>query len=244
MKRPLLKSGVSSLYLRPLYPRRGQEVCIQAKADPKSVKWVRITTIENDNLERYGMDKVSNDGLYDVYELRITNKDPELRYWFEAELSDGSDCYLSKRGLFPYLCPWEDAFVLKYDLDVPTWVPSSVCYQIFPDRFCRANSALGAKEGEYEFDGFKVREMDWNDRPLPYREGHCLDFFNGDLEGIASKAGYLKSLGVNAVYLNPIGCSRTTHRYDCTDYFHIDPKLGGDDGYETGYPEENHGNQP
>lgn len=231
MTAPMLKSGVSSLYVRPLYPERGQEVCIRAKADPKLVRWVRVASIENDNLERYGMDRVSNDGLYDVYELRIRNKDRELRYWFEAELSDGSDCYLSKRGLFPYLCPWEDAFVLKFDLDVPTWVPSSVCYQIFPDRFCRANSGLGAREGEYEFDGNKVREMDWDDKPLPYREGHCLDFFNGDLEGIASKAGYLKSLGVTAVYLNPIGCSRTTHRYDCTDYFHIDPKLGGDEGY-------------
>ena len=231
MKQPLLKSGVSSLYVRPLYPKRGREVCIRAKADPKLVKWVRVTMIENDNLERYGMAKVGNDGLYDIYELRISKCEDELRYWFEAELADGRDCYLSRRGTSEYLCPWEDAFVLKYDLDVPSWVPSSVCYQIFPDRFCRADEKLGAREGEYEFDGFKVREMNWEDKPLPYKEGHCLDFFNGDLGGIASKADYLRRLGVTAVYLNPIGCSRTTHRYDCTDFFHIDPKLGGDEGY-------------
>ena len=231
MNEPILSSGVSSLYVQPLYPGRGEEVCLSVRASSNRVKWVRITVIENDNLERHSMDKVSDDGLLAVYEVRIASKDKELRYWFEAELEDGSDCYLSGKGQSDYLCPWEDAFVLKYGLDVPTWVPSSVCYQIFPDRFCRANDSLGAREGDYEFDGHKIREMDWNERPLPYNQGHCLDFFNGDLEGIASKAGYLRSLGVSAIYLNPIGCSRTTHRYDCTDYFHVDPKLGGDEGY-------------
>lgn len=231
MQDPVLRSGVSNLFVQPLYPKQGEGVCFRAMADPKRVKWVRLTAIQNDNLERYGMAKASCDGLQDIYEVRINADEKELRYWFEAELSDGTDCYLSKAGLSDYLCTWENAFVLKYGLDVPSWVPSSVCYQIFPDRFCRANRNLGAREGDYEFDGHPVREMDWDDRPLPYNEGYCLDFFNGDLEGIASKADYLRDLGVTAVYLNPIGCSRTTHRYDCMDYFHIDPKLGGDEAY-------------
>lgn len=34
---------------------------------------------------------------------------------------------------------------------------------------------------------------------------------------------------INCIYLNPIGISKTTHRYDCCDFFHVDPKLGGDD---------------
>ena len=231
MHSPVLKSGISSLYVKPLYPQKGEEVCLSAGADSKYVRWVRLTVIENDNLFRYKMDKTSDNSPYDVYTARISSIDSEIRYWFEAELVDGSDCYLSKRGVSDYLCSWEDSFVLKQDLDVPSWVPSSVCYQIFPDRFCNGNPSLGAREGEYEFDGHTVRQMEWTDRPLPYSQGHCLDFFNGDLEGIASKADYLRSLGVNAIYLNPIGCSRTTHRYDCTDYFHIDPKLGGDEGY-------------
>ena len=231
MNDPVLRSGVSSLYIRPLYPKKGEEISLSACADSKHVKWVRLTVIENDNLFRYKMEKTSDDGHNCVYTVRISSHDDEIRYWFEAELNDGSDCYLTAKGVFDYLCSWKDAFVLKQDLDVTSWVPSSVCYQIFPDRFCNGNPELGAKEGEYEFDGGTVRQMSWNDRPLPYNQGHCLDFFNGDLAGIASKTDYLRSLGVTAIYLNPIGCSRTTHRYDCTDYFHIDPKLGGDEGY-------------
>ena len=227
----ILKSGISNLYTRPLYPHRGEEVFLRALADPSRVKWVRITVIDHDNLSRYGMSKLSNDGTYDVYEARILANDNELQYWFEGQLNDGSDFYLTKRGVSDFLCAWEDAFVLKVDLDVPSWTSSSICYQIFPDRFCNGDPSIGARRGDYEFDGHPITEMAWDDKPLQYLEGFCLDFYNGDLAGIASKVDYLKSLGVSAVYLNPIGCSRTTHRYDCIDYFHIDPKLGGDEGY-------------
>lgn len=227
----IIKSGISSLYVRPLYPHRGEEVSLFAFADPDRVKWVRITIIDHGNLFRKGMPRLSNDGTYDIYEARIKADGGELCYWFEGQLKDGSDFYLTRRGVSDFLCSWEDAFVLKVDLDVPSWTPSSICYQIFPDRFCNGDPSIGARRGDYEFDGHQITEMSWDDRPLQYNEGFCLDFFNGDLAGIASKVDYLRSLGVNAVYLNPIGCSRTTHRYDCIDYFHVDPKLGGDEGY-------------
>ncbi len=227
----ILKSGVSSLYVRPLYPRKGEEVSLYAYADPSFVKWVRLTVVEHGNLSRYGMRRVGDKGSFDVYEAQIKAGGDEIRYWFEASLEDGSDVYLTRRGCMDSLCAWEDSFVLRVDLDVPSWTPRSICYQIFPDRFCNGDKTLGARAGDYEFDGHPVIEMNWDDKPLQYQEGFCLDFFNGDLKGVASKVDYLKSLGVGAVYLNPIGSSRTTHRYDCIDYFHVDPKLGGDEGY-------------
>ncbi len=227
----ILESGISNLYVRPLYPRKGEEVSLYCKADSKQVKWVRLTVVDNGNLSRYSMSKLSNDGIFDLYNAKILTNDCELRYWFEAQLDDGKDVYLTRRGLSDFLCAWEDAFVLKLGLDVPTWTSGSICYQIFPDRFCNGDPSIGARRGDYEFDGHPITEMEWSDIPLQYNEGFCLDFYNGDLAGIASKVDYLKTLGVSAIYLNPIGCSRTTHRYDCTDYFHIDPKLGGDEAY-------------
>lgn len=230
-----LKSGISGLYIKPLYPNLNDTVIIRAFAGADRVNNLRIAFINFDNIDRVYMRKAGVyslfDGSYDVYEAEIKACNKEIRYWFEAELSNGSDFYLTKRGPSDFLRAWEDAFVLKINLNVPSWVPETVCYQIFPDRFCNGNPELGAKRGDYEFDGHQITEMKWEDKPLQYNEGFCLDFFNGDLDGIISKADYLKELGVGAVYLNPIGCSRTTHRYDCTDYFHVDPKLGGDDAY-------------
>ncbi|MCI7606233.1 MAG: alpha-amylase family glycosyl hydrolase, partial [Spirochaetales bacterium] len=40
---------------------------------------------------------------------------------------------------------------------------------------------------------------------------------------------YLSSLGITAVYLNPIFLSRSVHRYDTVDFSHVDDKLGGDE---------------
>lgn len=91
----------------------------------------------------------------------------------------------------------------------PRWVADAIFYQIFPDRFFngdRSNVPSGLAE--------------WGD--LPNRE----KFFGGDLKGILLRLDYLKDLGVNAIYLNPIFQARTNHRYDTSDYFKVDPALG------------------
>ena len=56
-----------------------------------------------------------------------------------------------------------------------------------------------------------------------------MDFFGGDLKGVKDKIPYLKELGVNVIYLNPIFTAYSTHKYDCIDYFHVDPHFGGDE---------------
>lgn len=50
-------------------------------------------------------------------------------------------------------------------------------------------------------------------------------FFGGNLQGILKKLPYLKSLGVGAIYLNPIFLASSNHKYDTADYLTIDPGL-------------------
>ena len=52
------------------------------------------------------------------------------------------------------------------------------------------------------------------------------EFFGGTLNGIREKIPYLKSMGVTALYLNPIFKAASNHRYDTADYMQIDPLLG------------------
>jgi glycosidase len=94
-------------------------------------------------------------------------------------------------------------------MTIPSWVYDSIFYQIFPDRF--ANGDLS------------------NDPPNKQPWGTPPDTFHfqgGDLAGITQKLDYLLDLGVNAIYLNPIFLSPSTHRYNTVDYYKIDPKLG------------------
>ncbi|CAH1226815.1 hypothetical protein PAECIP111891_06004 [Paenibacillus allorhizoplanae] len=52
------------------------------------------------------------------------------------------------------------------------------------------------------------------------------EFYGGDVQGIEQKLGYLKSLGITAVYLNPVSWAASNHKYDATDYKHLDPMFG------------------
>ncbi len=52
------------------------------------------------------------------------------------------------------------------------------------------------------------------------------EFYGGDIKGIQEKLTYLKSLGVTAIYLNPVSWAASNHKYDATDYAHLDPMFG------------------
>ena len=97
---------------------------------------------------------------------------------------------------------------------VPNWVYEAVFYQIFPDRFAN---------GDLSNDPPNLRP--WGSKP------DVSHFMGGDLEGIRQHLDYLNDLGINAIYLNPIFLSPSTHRYNIVDYFQVDPKLGNLDEF-------------
>lgn len=52
----------------------------------------------------------------------------------------------------------------------------------------------------------------------------------GDLKGIESRLDYVKSLGVNAIWMSPIFCSEFEDGgYDITDFYKVDPRFGTND---------------
>ena len=96
-------------------------------------------------------------------------------------------------------------------MNIPNWVQDAVFYQIYPDRF--------AKGKKLPDPGFEA----WDSAPTTY------GFKGGDLYGAADKLDYLKDLGINAIYFNPVFASASNHRYHTYDYYNVDPLLGGND---------------
>lgn len=121
--------------------------------------------------------------------------------------------------------------VTEKDFTTPDWIKGGIIYQIFPDRFYNS----GEKKKNVPTD--RVMRDDWGNEPewRPTRDGKVLnnDFFGGDLKGIQEKLPYLKSLGVNCIYLNPIFESHSNHRYDTADYSKIDPVLGTEKDFKN-----------
>lgn len=114
--------------------------------------------------------------------------------------------------------------VYAADFKTPDWLAGGVLYQIFPDRFCSS----GEKKQDVPYG--RTMHGDWYEQPewRPNAAGEITnsDFFGGDLKGIEQKLGYLESLGVTCIYLNPIFESHSNHRYDTANYEKIDPLLG------------------
>ena len=144
-------------------------------------------------------------------------------YFYRFELDGrGFGCGSMRRGeLSDVPCCWQIT-VYESDYKTPDWLKGGIMYQIFPDRFY--------KSGEISAPAHKVLRSDWGGIPhyRPNEHGKILnnDFFGGNLNGIREKLPYLKTLGVTALYFNPVFEAYSNHRYDTGDYMKIDPLLG------------------
>jgi alpha-glucosidase len=167
-----------------------------------------------------------------IYESRF-RLEQEKAFFYGIIKTNLGYSFLTKKGLTKLFPSLDKAFCVLADLDPANWVSESVFYQIFPDRFKNGNPKLGVKNGEYQFDGGTAKAVEWDTKPLEWDEGRCVDFYNGDLEGIQQSIPYLKELGINAIYLNPIFPSKTHHRYDAIDFSIVDPNLGGDEAFAS-----------
>lgn len=109
----------------------------------------------------------------------------------------------------------------------PEFMRGAIMYQIFPDRFCRGKDIPPRDDAVIQNEGETPMFADHGKKMLNN------NFFRGDLWGVISKLGYLKSLGVNVIYLNPIFKAYSNHRYDTGDYMHVDEMLGGDEALDA-----------
>ncbi len=122
-------------------------------------------------------------------------------------------------------CEWEISCCNSAGKAWKEWAGRPM-YQIFPDRFAKA----GECDLRDKLRPFTVHE---DVREVPALcadpQGNWnTDFYGGNLQGIRSKLPYLKELGMEILYLNPIFMAHSNHRYDTADYLRVDPMLGND----------------
>lgn len=223
-------SDGSACFVSNPQPDFGEIVTIKIRMyEEAPVKAVILHTAPNgaDTMIEARRGEVKNGLVYYETEIKMTEK--RMHYHFYL-VGDGVVYYYNQRGITTYLPDDSNDFVLLAEYRQPSWVKKAVFYQIFPERFCNGNPDNDVQNGEYEYKGHPtIRRENWEEPPMPYYGGYSLDFSGGDLEGIREKIPYLKELGATALYLNPIFHAPSIHKYDCIDYFHVDPHFGGDE---------------
>lgn len=98
---------------------------------------------------------------------------------------------------------------------------SDFIYLIMPDRFANGN---------YDNDSYAdMNQVGINRDKMFFRHG-------GDLRGIIEKLDYIESLGVTALWLNPVLENdekfESYHGYAITDFYNIDKRFGSNEEYK------------
>lgn len=181
-----------------------------------------IYRFAEETIKEFRMEKEATTALHDVWFANVSGFFwHRVRYAFVLE-SEGKKVLYHSRGFsdlerfpqkakdsliffnFPYMNA-EDMY------RAPEWVKDTVWYQIFPDRFARGSDMAAADElcpwGETERFGYHKR-------------------YGGNLKGILEHLDYIESLGVNGIYLTPVFCASSIHKYDVIDYERVDADFG------------------
>lgn len=215
------------------------------KCNPNYPRRVEYTMEQNTTVTILN-DKIENNLKRETYlEYTYTINSPStpnlLFYYFELKLTGGIvKFYGNNYDELGGVGNIYDSFPKSYQITTyypesktPDWFKKSIIYQIFPDRFFNGNpdGRVECKRKNTFIYG------DWDDTPLYIKgkNGEILrwDFFGGNLLGITKKLGYLKDLGINLIYLNPIFKARSNHRYDTGDYKEIDSMLGTEEDFKN-----------
>ncbi|MDO4477490.1 MAG: glycoside hydrolase family 13 protein [Lachnospiraceae bacterium] len=205
-------------YRRPYEPKAGDEVSIRIRTATENADEVFLVS----GRERHLMQRVLQENGFDYFEAALLLENEPRQYHFELTVGDHT-VYYGKCGLTAELqgCV---PFIICPDYTIPSWLSGAVIYQIYTDRFCNGDPTNDVLEGEYEYLGGPVHKVEnWDECPAAF---DVRNFYGGDIAGVWQKLDYLKDLGVEVLYLNPIFVSPSNHKYDTQDYEHMDPHIG------------------
>lgn len=187
---------------------------------------------------RIFMDHVSKD-MYE-HTFTIPNETGLLWYYFVGTDENHETWYLGNAadhlgGVGMCTTTEPASFQLTVydpDYETPEWLRNGIMMQIMVDRFANAGGTdvRNLPAGSYY-------HAIWDDDPalvINDKRGNltCNDLFGGNLRGIEEKLGYIKSLGVSVIYLNPIFKANSNHKYNTGDYMQIDPSFGTEEDFK------------
>ena len=161
-------------------------------------------------------------GGFDYFQTTLVLKNEPCRYYFKI-LNGGKVKFYNFFGTKDYLQE-EGEFEITPGFITPDWAKGAVMYQIMVDRFCNGDTTNDVVDNEYAYIGRGVEAVkDWSENPAT--DG-TRQFYGGDLQGVMDKMEYLRKLGVEVIYFNPIFVSPSNHKYDIQDYDYVDPHFG------------------
>ncbi len=218
LNRRALFSDTTEEYVIPGEPGLNEEITIRFRAGKDNLDCVYVII----DGERMMMHKESQDELFDYYAVQYRLGTEVIHYYFELYVGNIFG-YYDARGLVKETLErmW---FRIVPGFSTPQWAKGAVMYQIFVDRFYNGDPSNDVETNEYVYINEYVQKVqDWYKYPA---QMGVREFYGGDLQGVLDKMDYLKELGIEVIYFNPLFVSPSNHKYDIQDYDYIDPHFG------------------
>lgn len=168
-----------------------------------------------------GMPLIRSDLLYDWYEVTLETEWQRIAYYFllddgETQCRYAGECFEKMETHIERSEYFQYPFNHRSDLAaVPDWVHEAVVYNVFPDSFADEKAGISQRERRETYGGFP-----------------SVSTYGGTLRGIRENLDYIKGMGFNCLYLNPVFAAGAYHKYDVIDYLHIDPCFGTDEDFK------------
>jgi glycosidase len=247
----ILHDPENRVYLNKLSQNRVQ---IRLESRKNDVEEVTLMTEIDSERGQKEMNHYSSDNKLDYWTVELDNLKEILNYTFLIEDGNSQLIYHQAGRGFDKLKYFSFDPAASESFSTPEWVQDTVFYQIFPDRFYNGNPANDPelietyknKEERYKnivpkwHQGIKETEhhqldpdnfIDLDPSIHPKSGWHV--FYGGDLQGVEQKFDYLKELGINAIYFNPLFEATANHRYNTADYGKIDDNLAVKGDFEA-----------
>jgi len=208
------------VYISDIEPSVNEDVTIRLRTEKYNVTSAVLEYSNNSGNSWYSvtMSKDSNDdtGYYEYWKAVIPAQSSSFYYRFSVN-NDSDSVYLGSRGKSEKPPYYSNCFYVIPGMETPDWAKGAYWYLINPDGFYNSNI-----QNDLSTTGTS-KVIPWNADTQGLTER-----YGGDLAGITQKTEYLKELGVDAVYMNPIWDTTNNLCYGPISYYKISPFLGTD----------------
>jgi glycosidase len=187
---------------------------IQSKEDPTRWEWDKNAAFFEPMQLEY------QTATHDYWFVAVQPQWKRIRYAFILQKEDQKVLYGS-RSFYDFREQPEAQYETSYYFNFPflnqedlfqppAWIKDTIWYQIFPERYADGDSSNNPE----------------NSLPWGSEEDTIYKFYGGDLQGVIDHLDELADLGINGIYFTPIFESPSSHKYDTTNYYKIDPAFG------------------
>jgi len=212
-------SDETTNFRTPEEPKLNSKVNIKIRTGKSNVDKVFLCICDSEKIE---MEKIDTDNYFDYYVANYRCTTQKTNYYFNI-IKGKRNYYYNKQGLTKSV-DQSFNFVILTDFNIPKWAKGAVMYQIYVDRFYNGDKKNDVVNNEYAYMGRAAKRIERWDTPVA-KDDIC-NFYGGDLKGVIEKMSYLKHLGIDVIYFNPIFVSPSNHKYDVQDYDYVDPHIG------------------